>query len=61
MPTYTGEVRTNTDEDFPFIAIIVDENGTLVGDIPVRTWADGEAAIVDALKELEDHARKAAG
>jgi hypothetical protein len=59
MPKYTGEVRTNTDDDFPFIAIIVDETGKLVGDIPVRTRADGDAAIVEALKELDDHARAA--
>ena len=58
MPKYSGEVRTNTDDDFPFIAIVVDEKGNLVGDIPVRTRADGEAAIVEAIKELEDHARK---
>lgn len=53
MPTYTGEVRTNTDDDFPFIAIVVDETGTVVGNVPVRTRADGDAAIEKALQELE--------
>lgn len=37
MAKYTGEVRTNTDDDFLFIAIVVDENGKLVSDLPVRT------------------------
>jgi|APFre7841882630_1041343.scaffolds.fasta_scaffold468469_2 hypothetical protein len=59
MATYTGTVIPSPNEDFPFIAVVTDETGTVVSEVPVRTQADGEAMIVEALKELEDHDRKA--
>jgi hypothetical protein len=55
MATYTGAVIPSPNEDFPFIAVVTDETGTVVSEVPVRTKADGEAMIVEALKELEDH------
>jgi hypothetical protein len=55
MATYTGAVIHSPNEDFPFIAVVTDETGTVVSEVPVRTKADGEAMIVEALKELEDH------
>ncbi len=58
MATFTGAVIPSPNEDFPFIAVVTDESGTVVSEVPVRTQADGEAMIVEALKELEDHARK---
>lgn len=54
MATYTGDVIVTTDDDFPFMAIITDENGTVVGEQPVRTQADGEAKIIEMLRELHD-------
>jgi hypothetical protein len=58
MPIYTGAVISSPNEDFPFIAVVTDETGTVVSEVPVRTKADGEAMIVEALKELKDHDRK---
>ena len=54
MAIYTGEVIANTNQDFPFIAVITDETGSVVGEFPVRTEADGEAKIMEALRGLED-------
>ncbi|HYN00090.1 MAG TPA: hypothetical protein VET25_10115 [Aestuariivirgaceae bacterium] len=48
-----GEVVPSTDDDFPFIAMISDEDGNVVGEFPVRTAADGEAKIVEALADLK--------
>lgn len=59
MPTYTGAVIPSPNEDFPFIAVVTDESGTVVSEVPVRTQADGEAMLVEALKELHDHDREA--
>jgi hypothetical protein len=59
MPTYTSAIIPSPDEDFPFIAIVTDETGTVVSEIPVRTEADGAAMIEEALKELKDHDREA--
>jgi len=58
MATYTGAVIPSPNKDFPFIAVVTDETGTVVSEVPVRTKADGEAMIVAALEELKDHARK---
>ena len=55
MPTYTTAVIPSPNEDFPFIAVVTDESGTVVSEMPVRTQADGEAMLVEALKELRDH------
>ena len=54
MATYQGEVIASTNDDFPFIAVVTDETGTVVSEVPVRTRADGEAMIVEALRELKD-------
>lgn len=59
MPTYTGAVIPSPNEDFPFIAVVTDETGTVVSEMPVRTESDGEAMLVRALKELHDHDREA--
>jgi hypothetical protein len=53
MATYTGDVIENTDEDYPFMAIVTDETGHVVGEFPVRTLADGEAKIDAMLHELK--------
>jgi hypothetical protein len=37
------------------MAIITDESGTVVSECPVRTKADGEAKIMEMLRELKDH------
>jgi hypothetical protein len=57
MATYKGDVIDSPQEDFPFMAIIYDETGTVVGEFPVRTRTDGEAKVVEALKELRDQAK----
>ena len=52
MATYKGEVVRTTDDDFPFAAIISDQDGNVVGEYPVRTRADGEAKVHEVLKKL---------
>ena len=54
MADYTGEVIANSNADFPFMAVVSDAEGTVVGEFPVRTQADGEAKIIEALKDLAD-------
>ncbi len=58
MGVYKGDVIDSPNEDFPFIAIVTDASGTVVSEVPVRTRADGEAMIAEAIQELEDHDRK---
>ena len=58
MAIYNGEVITSPNEDFPFIAIVTDESGTVVSEVPVRTMSDGEAMIVQALQALSDKAKE---
>ena len=53
MAIYKGEVVPTTDEDFPFAAIISDQDGNVVGEYPVRTRADVEAKIVEVLPGLK--------
>ena len=53
MALYKGEVVASTNDDFPFAAVISDENGTVVGEFPVRTEADGQAKIIEVLKDLQ--------
>jgi hypothetical protein len=60
MGRYTGAVIPSPNEDFPFIAVVTDPSGTVVSEVPVRTEADGEAMIAEAIKELEDHDRQGA-
>ena len=52
MGTFKGEVIETDDDDFPFMAIVSDETGTVVGETPVRTQTDGEAKLVEMLQEL---------
>jgi hypothetical protein len=59
MATYTGAVIATNDDAFPFMAIITDEAGTVVGEQPVRTQADGEAKIMEMLRELHDQEQQA--
>lgn len=54
MATYTGEVIETDDDDFPFMAIVSDETGTVVGETPVRTQTDGEAKLVEMLQSLAE-------
>jgi hypothetical protein len=56
MAIYIGEVVLGSEKDFPFIAMISDEDGNVVGEFPVRTRADGEAKIVEVLDELKRRA-----
>jgi hypothetical protein len=55
MVKYTGDVIASANDDCPFMAIITDESGTVVSECPVRTKADGEAKIMEMLRELKDH------
>jgi hypothetical protein len=57
MP-YSSAIIPSPDETFPFIAVITDDAGTVVGEIPVRTEADGAAIIEEALKELQARGRE---
>ena len=51
---YAGEVIASaTDTDFPFVAVISDEKGQVVGEFRVRTQADGEAKIAEVLTDLK--------
>lgn len=58
MATYTGEVIETDDDDFPFMAIVSDETGTVVGETPVRTQTDGEARLVEMLQSLAEIAKE---
>jgi hypothetical protein len=63
MADYTGTVvpiidddsalGVVSDDDFPYLAIVSDQDGNVVAQFPVRTEADGEAKIVEAIAELE--------
>jgi hypothetical protein len=53
MAVYKGEVVSSSDPDFPFSAMISDQDDNVVGDFPVRTQADGEAKIVEVLADLK--------
>jgi hypothetical protein len=55
MAKYTGDVIASTNDDFPFMAIVTEESGTVVSECPVRTEADGEAKIMEMLRELKEH------
>ena len=63
MADYTGTVvpiidddstlGVVSDDDFPFLAIVSDQDGNVVAQFPVRTEADGEAKIEEAIAELK--------
>ena len=59
MTTYTSDVIPTEDDDFPFMAIVTDAAGTVVGEYPVRTQADGEAKVMEMLRDLQDLERQA--
>ena len=61
MVNYTGNVIDTTDDDFPFMAIVTDEDGTVVGEFSVRTKADGEAKVMEMLRDLRDQERQSKG
>jgi hypothetical protein len=62
MAVYTGTVipikdddtaiGVVSDDDFPFLAIVSDQEGTVVAQFPVRTEADGAAKVEEAIAEL---------
>ena len=63
MADYTGTVvpiidddsalGVVSDDDFPYLAIVSDQDGNVVAQFPVRTEADGEAKIAEAIVELK--------
>ena len=62
MAVYTGAVipikdddtaiGVVADDDFPFLAIVSDQDGNVVAQFPVRTEADGAAKVNEAIAEL---------
>lgn len=52
MSKHSGEVLPGPDDDYPFIALIYDEKGTVVASFPVHTQADGELKIADILQKV---------
>ena len=71
MPTYSGEVvpiidddsaiGVVSDDDFPFLAVVSDQDGNVVAQFPVRTEADGAAKIEEAIAELNRRAGEQRG
>ena len=63
MAVYTGAVIPITDDDtalgvvsdddFPFLAVVSDQDGNVVAQFPVRTEADGAAKVEEAIAELK--------
>ena len=63
MAVYTGAVIPITDDDtaigvvsdddFPFLAMVSDQDGNVVAQFPVRTEADGHAKIDEAIAEMK--------
>jgi hypothetical protein len=61
MTVYTGAVIPIVDDDtavgvvddFPFMAIVTDQDGNVVAQFPVRTEADGYAKVEEAIAELK--------
>ena len=62
MAVYTGAVipikdddtaiGVVSDDDFPFLAIVSDQDGNVVAQFPVRTEADGAAKVDEAIADL---------
>lgn len=57
MPTYNSKVIEQSSEIFPFLAVVTDDKGSIVVEIPARTKAAGEATIVDALAAMNRNLR----
>jgi hypothetical protein len=63
MSVYTGAVipivdddspvGVVSDDDFPFLAIVSDQDGNVVAQFPVRTEADGHVKVEEAIAELK--------
>ena len=63
MAVYTGAVvpivdddsaiGIVSDDDFPFLAVVSDQDGNVVAQFPVRTEADGAAKVEEAIAELK--------
>ena len=63
MAVYTGAVipiidddtavGVVSDDDFPFLASVSDQDGNVVAQFPVRTEADGHAKVEEAIAELK--------
>lgn len=51
-PNYASNVIPTDDDNFPFMAIVTDDDGNVVADCLVRTQADGEAKILELLRDL---------
>jgi len=54
--TFTGTVADNDDAEFPFVAVVVSDNGQLLARYPVRTRAAGHAKLAEALAMLKTRA-----
>ncbi len=52
MARYSGEVVERLNNDFPFLVLIYDGTGKIIGEFPVRTKAEGEEKIIVAIDEL---------
>jgi hypothetical protein len=71
MAEYTGTVvpvidddspiGVVSDDDFPFLALISDHEGNVVAQFAVRTEADGEAKIAEAIADLKRRDEEAGG
>ena len=54
--TFTGTVADNDDAEFPFVAVVVSDNGQLLARYPVRTEAAGRAKLDEAFAMLKAQA-----
>jgi hypothetical protein len=54
--TFTGRVVHNDDGEFPFVAVIVADDGQLLARYPVRTRSAGHAKLAEALAMLKTRA-----
>jgi|APFre7841882630_1041343.scaffolds.fasta_scaffold37346_3 hypothetical protein len=53
MAPYNGAVLPLTSGPFPYVAVVTDQTGMVVKEIPVRSKADGEDMVIETIKELE--------
>ena len=51
---YNGAVLPGSSGPFPYIAVVTDNTGTAVRVIPVRSMPDGEEAVIEAIKDLDE-------
>ena len=50
-----------SDDDFPFLAIVSDQDGNVVAQFPVRTEADGHVKVEEAIAELKQRYTESQG